>query len=196
MNKFCWSCRETTRECILEHGDSQPALLPRNKKQAYNIQHQLAQEQDHDDLYDVYLFGKQYPQIVLKVDLIPQVIIVQMHPDMNLHIASLQRASDNVVLHYDTTFDIGKFYTSILSMRHPLFKNEPLIPVAVMYHENTSERCHEIFFRTITERIDLNKPSTIIVTDREKGIINTISKTLTCAKHLFCWNHLRRVSCT
>jgi len=189
----CFS-RETTRECILQNGDSSPSSVPRNLKQAYNIQHERKEEEEnHDEFYECYLFAKQYTNIVVKIDLIPQMHVVQMHPEMNLHLLSLQRKFPRLVLHYDTTFDVGPYYTSILSLRHPMFRGQPVIPVAAMFHEKTNEDAHNTFFEAVRKQINIDSKTTIIVTDREKSIVNAIKRNLPSAQNIFCWNHLRRV---
>jgi len=177
----------------MEHGESVPSLTPRNRMQVYNLKKQLVKEEEqHDDIHEVYLFAKQHPELVLKVDLIPQMLLVQSHPQMILHVQSLIRKFQ-LVLHYDTTFNVGPFFTSILSMRHPLFKNEPLIPIAVVFHETTNEEAHDVFFKYVCKVYDFNAENIIIVTDREKSITNAIQIHMGKATHLYCWNHLRQV---
>lgn len=182
-----------TRKGIVNQDEINSSLLPRNKKQVYNVQQLLKKEQQHDDLYEVYRFGRENPEVIVKMELLPSLIVVQMNEDMNKHIKSLQHHFQHLVYHYDTTFGIGTFFTSILSIRHPLFKNEPVVTVAVMFHEKTNELSHEVFFKAVVENLNLNTEKTIIVTDREKSIINAIKTTLPEAKNVFCWNHLRRV---
>ncbi len=128
------------------------------------------------------------------MELLPCLLAVQMNPEVNRHVASLLKVYEQLVFHFDTTFDIGTFFTSILSLRHPVFKNEPILTVAVMYHETTNENAHNEFFQAVLEKLDLNKSGVIIVTDREKSITNAIKTYLNDAKNAFCWNHIRKVS--
>jgi len=39
------------------------------------------------------------------------------------------------LLSYDTTFQLGDFYVSVLCFRHTLFKEAPVIPAAFLVHE-------------------------------------------------------------
>lgn len=171
-----------------------PSMTPRNKKQAYNVKYRVKLEQRHDDLFESYLFAQQNPEIIAKLELIPGVVLVQVHPEMSLHFTSLQKTGCRLVLHYDTTFDVGRFYTSILSLRHPIFKNEPLIPLAVMFHEHATELSHNAFFQATSGHLNLNGFHGVVVTDREKGIVNAIRSNMTQATNLFCWNHIRKAS--
>jgi len=171
-----------------------PGKSPRNVKQVHNIQYQLNQQNAHDDVFETFLFGTTHDGVILQQELIPNLITIQSHPEVICHIKSLQETFKHLVFHYDTTFDVGDFFVSILSMRHPLFKNEPMIPVAAMFHDSTKQRCHSHFFKVISEYFVMNSTKVIIVTDREKGILNAIKEQLPNAQNLFCWNHIRRVS--
>jgi len=178
---------------FMEHGACSPEFLPRNINQVYNIQAKLNLKQKHDSFYEVYLWALQYPELILKIELFPYVTIVQQHPETTKHIRSLGGLIDPIVYHYDTTFNVGKFFTSILTVRHSLFKGSPLIQVAVMYHETTAESAHDTFFEMVAGRLNLNSQNTVIVTDRERSIINAIRKHLPDATKLYCWNHLQKV---
>ena len=51
------------------------------------------------------------------------------------------------LLSYDTTFQLGDFYVSVLSFKHVLFKENPVIPVAFMFHERKFQTVHEHFLK-------------------------------------------------
>ena len=92
---------------------------------------------------------------------------------------------------YDTTFKLGDFYVSVLSFRHTLFIECPVIPAAFLIHERKFRECHEKFFNECIKHVPtLCKASKPIVTDDEKGIVGSIKKTLPNLKWLRCWNHL------
>ncbi len=153
----------------------------------------LKREMKHDDLFEVYRFGRENSEVIIKFELLPSLITIQMNPDMNDHLISLQNNFPSISFHYDTTFGVGTFFTSILSMRHPLFKNEPVVTIAVMFHEKTNQLAHETFLEAVTEKINLNSSKSILITDREKSIINSIKKCIPEAQNVFCWNHIRKV---
>ena len=94
---------------------------------------------------------------------------------------------------YDTTFNCGDFYVSILAFRHTAFKNAPTIPMACLIHDRKKGGAHDSFFRLFTERNPfLNNDGIIIVTDRESAFSNSISKYMHNGKHFNCWNHIKR----
>ena len=50
-------------------------------------------------------------------------------------------------LSYDTTFQLGDFYVSVLSFKHVLFKENPVIPVAFMFHKENFKQFMSIFLK-------------------------------------------------
>ena len=80
---------------------------------------------------------------------------------------------------YDTTFNLGDFYVTPLIFRHVLFESKPSISLAFLVHERKNQKCHERLFDYIAEKNSKNYNKKIaIVTDREKGVSNEISKML------------------
>jgi len=148
---FCILFDFLYREAVIEssfnsNGDN-PAQSVRNKHMVYNCQKKLNQKKAHDDIFESFLFALQHDGIIWKLELLPELVAVQSHPEMIAHLYSLQSNFKKLVFHYDTTFNVGKFFVSILSMRHPVFKDEPMIPIATMYHASTRQECHEDFFK-------------------------------------------------
>ena len=87
------------------------------------------------------------------------------------------------LLSYDTTFQLGDFYT--------LFSTSPVIPAAFLIHECKLQAVHEDFFSTCTKLSkSLRSANFPIVTDEERGIVNAVSASLPRASNIRCWNHL------
>ena len=149
LHIFCCRFSDIQRDTYREHGTSQPHLLPRNLKQVQNMQQKIARSQEkHDDFYEVCLMSKQHPDIILTVQFASAVLIIQVHPEIVRHVSTFRKVFKGkpIVYHYDTTFDMGGFYVSILSVRHPLFKGEPIIPVAMMIHERLETKSQPLMF--------------------------------------------------
>ena len=98
------------------------------------------------------------------------------------------------LLSYDTTFQLGDFYVSVLSFKHVLFiKENPVIPVAFMFHERKFKTVHEHFFEICCKLSPaISKTQKPIVTDEERGIVNAVAKHLMSSPNLRCWNHIFR----
>ena len=127
-----------------------PILQPRNSKQVENIRFKQLQSQrlSRDALYNLY---------EMAIDLPDPVHTIHTHPDL---VCVLGRRAvldemDRVLLHnapspqllsYDTTFQLGDFYISVLCFRHTLFKEAPVIPAALLLHERKFQSHHVKLF--------------------------------------------------
>jgi hypothetical protein len=52
-------------------------------------------------------------------------------------------------LSYDTTFDMGDFYLSVLTFRQTEFEETPVVPLLFMIHERRLESVHDFFFKRL-----------------------------------------------
>ena len=94
-------------------------------------------------------------------------------------------------LSYDTTFQLGGFYLSLLIFRCSYFDENPSIPVAALLHDTKLEKVQSNFFKTLTNVMpELNSDHVVLVTDRESGIVKAINTAFSKVHHVFCWNHL------
>jgi len=110
-----------------------------------------------------------------------------------------------LIYHYDTTFNIGKHFVSILSFRDPTKKkispsnqnqnvfSEPIVPVAIMIHQGRLREQHEAFFREVTAQLHSGKNGKsfaqrpkVLVSDHEFGGIWEE------AQSIYCGNHMKR----
>ena len=95
------------------------------------------------------------------------------------------------LLSYDTTFQSGDFYISILSFPHSLFTKSPVMPAAFLLYECKLQAYHAEFFDVCTKLCSSQKNTTFpIVKDEEKAFVNAIAAILPKATHLRCWNHI------
>lgn len=95
---------------------------------------------------------------------------------------------------YDTTYELGDFYVSVLTFRLTEFEETPIIPLMYMIHHRKWEFVHEFFFWRLTmmapELLDLQKAERILIaTDGEEAIVNAIGRFLPTIKHFQCWVH-------
>ena len=99
-------------------------------------------------------------------------------------------------LSYDTTFNLGDFYPSVLLFRVTYFEYCSTVPIAYLIHESKLADTHKDFFRHVASTIpELQKTTnTVIVTDGETAIRQAIEKHLPAVKSFLCWNHLLLVS--
>ena len=99
------------------------------------------------------------------------------------------------LLSYDTTFQLGDFYVSILSFRHTLFKEKHVIPAAflLLVHERKFSTYHKELFTVCNKLVpSLRRTTYPLVTDEERAIVNAISEIFPNIPQLRCWNHIFR----
>ena len=95
-------------------------------------------------------------------------------------------------LSYDTTFNLGDFYVSILLFRQTEFVSRPVIPLAFMIHERKTTKTHEIFWqhmKSVCPEMQSSK-QVLIVTDQEKSITEAIHRSFPEMPYFLCWNHI------
>jgi len=100
-----------------------------------------------------------------------------------------------MIFSYDTTFNLGERFVSVLVGRHVGLETCPVYPLSVLFHEYTDKKfTHGPFFKCISNDMEkLNTNKTVIVTDREGSIKAAIKECLPHANHLYCYIHLFKV---
>lgn len=100
----------------------------------------------------------------------------------------------NQCLAYDTTYDMGDFYVSIITFRQTEFVSSPVTPLIFLIHERKWEWLHQFLFWRLLQLVpELNSKKvverTIIVTDEETAIVNAVKKYLPNMPRFRCWIH-------
>lgn len=175
-----------------------PVLQPRNSKQCENVRYKQSQKQriSHDALYNLHELANDMPGFIHAIETFPDLVCIlgqQALLDQLDRVLLLKDSTSPQLLSYDTTFQLGDFYVSILCFRHALFKEAPVIPAAFMIHERKFEAHHKAFFSVCSKLVpSLSKTLFPIVTDEEKAIVKAISEILPNIPQLRCWNHTLR----
>ena len=175
----------------------QGILNARDKKQVKNMA--TAQRNkyrvSHDEIFGSLQIVHHVNDFVKLLSIYPDIRVVLGSKDIfsELNRVLAVKSDEPALLSYDTTFNVGDFFVSVLVFRHVLFQNGVTIPAAFLIHDRKNQQTHDDFFRIIAEAVpNLKKGSHVIVTDREKVFTNAINKYLPNIKQVFCWNHLRR----
>ena len=150
----------------------------------------------HDGLYNIHEIAYDLSGFVSKIVTYPDLIIVCGIPKMLNEIENLLHTdlSSPQLLSYDTTFQLGDIYVSVLLMRHMLFESAPVMPVGFLLHERKQESAHEEFMKFIavscpTLANHRNQNRIPMVTDEEHAICSSIDKWLPGVTRLRCWNY-------
>ena len=165
-----------------------PVLQPRNHKQVENYRRKHLQNQriSHDSLYSLHQIAYGEPDFIHSIHTFPDFVCVlgqQAILDELDRVLMIQTSSPQL-LSYDTTFQLGDFYISVLNFKHTIFREAPVIPAIFMLHERKYQQCHEDFFKYCLKLIpSLKHCRHPIVTNEERGIVNAISN---CLPNIIC----------
>lgn len=180
----------------------EPINAPRNEKQVRNFKEQATRERkiNHCEIFSIYEMAKNdLGNFILNVTLIPNDIVIVAEPSIltltNEVINAANKQDDLAQLMcYDTTFNLGDIYVSILVARNVFVAGDPIFPVAFMLHDRKLESVHEEFWNTMKKYLDLDVlcENVPICTDRESSITNAIRKIIPGVNLIFCNNHLKR----
>ena len=173
----------------------QSVMQPKNYQQADNLRnrHLRLQRISHDSLYSIHELAIDIPEFVHKIETHPDLLCICGHSELLEEFDRVLTLDSDLpqLISYDTTFNLGDFYVSVLAFRHTLFSEWPVMPAAFLIHERKFRECHEKFLVECVKHVPtLQKESKPIVTDDEKGIVESIKTVLPNLKWLRCWNHL------
>ena len=173
-----------------------PVQTPRNIKQLRNLRFKHLQQSrlSQDALYNLHEIAYDIPGFVWKITSFPDLIcICGLQEILDELDKVLVLDSPSQMLSYDTTFQLGDFYVSPLIFRHVLFKQCPCIPAMFLIHERKFTATHREMLKVCTGTVPaLLKTKCLLVTDKEKAIVNAIRTELPGVKVVHCWNHILR----
>lgn len=181
---------------IISKTDVHPALSlvmePRDKKQVANT---IRNERERrlvssDDIIGLYILNSELNGFVEMLELLPDFFTI-LYGQESVEIFQNIVDKTKVVMFYDTTFNLGDFYLSLLSYQHSFFNPSPVIPLFFLIHSKRTERIHTNFFKHINENFPFINGQ-IIITDRESAITNSIKKVLQKTRLFYCWNHIQQ----
>lgn len=172
-------------------------LCPRNSKQVENIRFKQMQKRriSHDALYNMHELALDLPGFIHLIHTHPDLVCVLGQKALldQLDRVLVLDSTCSQLLSYDTTFQLGDFYVSILCFRHTLFKEAPIIPACFLLHERKFEAHHKELFAVCKKLVpSLSRTTYPIVTDEERAIVNAISDIFPNIPQLRCWNHIFR----
>lgn len=96
-----------------------------------------------DDIVGLYLLSDELGNFIRNIQLLPDFFTVFFSDAMAKEFSSLKE----VALFYDTTFNLGDFYVSPLTFKHPHFEGGPVIPLCYVIHHRKNLETHQCFFQ-------------------------------------------------
>jgi len=86
---------------------------------------------------------------------------------------------DKITFTYQATAKLYRFLVSTLFIKHPIFENEPCIPLATLLHRQHNEDTHGRFFRTMKELLpSLDSDEINLIVCNETGVTKAIENEL------------------
>lgn len=123
----------------------------RNLKQLQNAKYYLnLNKRIHlDDIAAVHLIHTDL-KFVKNIETAPDLIIIAYDDELVEEINNMMAVYNGTVMAtYDTTFNVGDFYLSVLLVKHHLLKSEPVVPLVYMFHDRKLETTHKDFFTVV-----------------------------------------------
>ena len=146
----------------------------------------------HDGLYNLHELAYNIPGFIHEINTFPDLTCVcglkELFDEAN---KALMLNETQQLLSYDTTFQLGNLYVSLLLFHHTLFKERPCIPAIFLIHECNFAETHQIFFQEASLHTPfIQKSKACLVTDEERAIKKAVDIELLNLRRVQCWNHL------
>jgi len=94
------------------------------------------------------------------------------------------------LLSYDTTFNVGDFYISVLLFRAVCFHEKPVMPALFMLHERKLRSTHQKFVEILSDKVPaMNDSNCMLVTDGEVAF-DVFEDKFPKLNKVMCWNHI------
>ncbi len=169
--------------------------FPRDYKQVRNLRDrvQAGKRLTADGLSNLHEIAYDIPDFVWLINTFPDIVVVAGRELMLQQMNKLlnARSQQNIqLLSYDTTFNFGEFYLSVLLFRGVCFRENPVFPVLFMLHERKQRKTHQKFVEILAEHVPaINSSNVVLVTDGEEAF-NVFESAFPKLNKVFCWNHI------
>ena len=181
------------KNLVCENVEGQDAISkPRNVRQLHNAKASKQEEirLTRDAIYNTHELAYE-GGFILFLSTYPDLCVVAGDVEMVKELNNvIQLRDEDLLLSYDTTFNLGEFYVSPLVFKHVVFEANPLVAGLFLIHERNLSETHEHFFKIFSSLVK-NMRVVPIVTDMESAIVKAIRGNTTL-KQIGCWRHLRQ----
>jgi len=199
------SCKNIYQGMITTAAQSQEptpvTAAPRNVEQVRNTKkiQKNKSRLSHDALYNLHEFTYN-SNFIHRIVTYPDLSIICYNPSIvdvftSLLCSSTPSDKPTVTLTYDTTFNLGDFYVSVLLFRETDFDPSPIVPLAFLIHERKLQSTHDEFFHhmhLLCPQLD-KAVNAVMITDNEAAITGSIATHFPNLATFLCWNHVLQV---
>ena len=154
---------------------SDVTTLHRDNKQVRNVRERVTalNRISRDGLANLHDLAYDVPDFVHLIQTYPDLIVVAGRYDMLQHLNSLLLTGNRThtqLLSYDTTFNFGEFYISVLLFRAVCFHEKPVMPALFMLHERKLRNTHQKLVEILADKVPaMNDSNCVLVTDGEEA---------------------------
>lgn len=143
---------------------------PRNINQVRMQQKQVRTRRQisQDQIYNSLQLAYHLEGFVQKISIFPDLVIVLGLQDLlqELNKVLLVKSDEPVVISYDTTFNLGDFYLSIVVAKHIIYQGGRTFPVGFIIHDRKCQAVHEELWKVMRANVpNLSKQNHIFVTE-------------------------------
>lgn len=155
------------KDLLVDAREEDINFQPRNHRQ---LQYLKGSERKFgpDPIIALHELAYMLPNFVWSIRTFPDLVVCFGMPSMLELLADCSR----LLLSYDTTFNLGDFYLSVLVAKLSTMIESPCLPVAFVLHERKFQSVHMEFCLSLRSRLK-RLPQTFLVTDGEAGIVNS-----------------------
>ncbi len=142
--------------------EQMPVNCPRNLKQVQNtVYAQRCKDRiSHDEIFSLHELAYQLPGFIWHITTFTDLLVYAGMPDIvDLACANLEesvKCGNPQIISYDTTFEMGDYYVSILAMRNTALVNDPVFSVGFILHERKCMQNHEQFLTDILGKLGMD----------------------------------------
>lgn len=101
----------------------------------------------NDYLYNLIEMSYELETFNKQIDIYPSFVCLSALDDIlqEFNALLLYDESKPIKMYYDTTYELGDLFVSVLSFQHIIFEKDRIIPVAFMTHDKRDAKFHERF---------------------------------------------------
>jgi len=175
------------KDLVIESAADEVQFQPRNKNQTYYYKSIANPDRKlgSDTMVTLHELAYSIPDFVWSVRTFPDLIVCFGMPCL----LNIVQNCTSVLLSYDTTFNLGDFYLSVMVLKLSVFDEVPTIPIAFVLHDRKFQAVHSEFCEQLSSRLKISS-NVVLVTDGEAAIVSAFKK---CYPNWFlanCCNHI------
>lgn len=176
------------KKLLVNSAHEKHQFQPRNGRQVQYYKSISAPNRKYgaDMIVTLHELAYAIPEYIWSIRTYPDLVVCfGLRPLMDLI-----NSSSSILWSYDTTFNLGDFYLSVMVVKLSDFMQSPTIPVAFVIHDRKFKSVHTEFCEQLKHRMKSFKAGSILVTDGEEAIVGAFANAFPTLSLVSCWNHI------